>query len=219
MEVHPMDWVVKIGGSLFPEYSICLAEKLVGRNVLLLCGGGEMANQIREFNERTDFSPLANHQAAILCMDILGMLLADKIDRAKAVKSLRNAKKVLEEDKLPILLPSTILNYLDPLEHSWRVTSDSISLYISHLVKAKLLIATDVDGIYTHSPSKDGAQFIKEINSKKLLNFGETSLDESFAELLLQYKSNSYVVNGQHPERVMSILDGKSATCTFIGGD
>lgn len=214
-----MEWVVKIGGSLFPEYSISLVEKLVGRNVLVLCGGGEMANQIREFNELTDFSPFANNKAAILCMDILGILLADKIDGVKAVKSLKNAKKVLKDDKLPILLPSTILNFLDPLEHSWRVTSDSISLYISHLVKAKLLIATDVDGIYTHSPSQDGAEFIKEINAKKLLNFGETSLDESFAELLLQYKSNSYVVNGQHPERVMSILDGKTSTCTFIGGD
>ena len=214
-----MEWVVKIGGSLFPEYSISLAEKLIGRKVLVICGGGEMANQIREYNERTDFSPLANHQAAILCMDILGMLLADKIDGAEAVYSLRNAKKVIEHDELPILLPSTILNFLDPLEHSWRVTSDSISLYISHLVKAKLLIATDVDGIYTHGPSQDGAEFIKEIKAKKLLNFGETSLDESFAELLLQYKSYSYVVNGQHPKRVMSILDGKTSTCTFIGGD
>jgi len=214
-----MEWVVKIGGSLFPEYSISLAEKLVGRKVLVLCGGGEMADHIREFNEMTDFSPFANHEAAILCMDILGILLADKIDGARAVKSLRNAKKVLKDGELPIMLPSDIINYLDPLEHSWRVTSDSISLFISHLVKAKLLIATDVDGIYTHSPSQAGAQFIKEISGKKLLNFGETSLDESFAELLLQYKSNSYVVNGQHPERVMSILDGESSTCTFIGGD
>jgi 5-(aminomethyl)-3-furanmethanol phosphate kinase len=214
-----MEWVVKIGGSLFPEYSISLAEKLVGRNVLVLCGGGKMANQIREFDEMTDFSPFANHKAAILCMDILGLLLADKIDGARAVKSLRNAKKVLKDNGLPIMLPSNIINYLDPLEHSWRVTSDSISLFISNLMKAKLLIATDVDGIYTHSPSHDGAQFINEISGKKLLNFGETSLDESFAELLLQYKSNSYVVNGQHPERVMSILDGKSSKCTFIGGD
>jgi len=214
-----MEWVVKIGGSLFPEYSISLAEKLIGRKVLVICGGGELSNQIREFNKRMDFSSFANHQAGIICMDILGLLLADKLKGAKAVKSFRNAKKVLEDDELPILLPSTILNYLDPLEHSWSVTSDSISLYISNLVKAKLLIATDVDGIYTHSPSKGGAQFIKEINSKKLLNFGETSLDESFAELSLQYKSNSYVVNGQHPERVLSILDGKSSICTFIGGD
>jgi hypothetical protein len=214
-----MEWVVKIGGSLFPEYSISLAKKLVGKDVLIICGGGELANQIRTYHSKTNFSPTAGHQTAILCMDILGMLLEDKVKGSEAVRSFEEAKNVLENGKLPVLLPSMLLEDLDPLEHSWRVTSDSISLYISHMMKAKLLIATDVDGIYTHSPSLDGAQFIKEISAKKLLNFGETSLDESFAELLLKYKTSSYVVNGKHPERVISILEGQSSISTFIGGD
>jgi len=214
-----MEWVVKIGGSLFPEHSLNLARKLVGKDVLIICGGGEMANQIREYNNHVNFSPTANHQTAILCMDMLGMLLADQVKSAETVKSLEDAEKSLKQGKLPVLLPSMLLEEMDALEHSWRVTSDSISLYISHLLKAKLLIATDVDGIYTHSPSVDGAKFIKEISAKKLLNFGETSLDESFAELLIQYKSSSHVVNGKHPERVMAILDGRSSRYTFIGGD
>ncbi|BDZ69507.1 delta 1-pyrroline-5-carboxylate synthetase [Methanobacterium petrolearium] len=214
-----MEWVVKIGGSLFPEYSINLARKLVGKDVMVVCGGGDLANQIREYHEKIDLSPSAGHWTAILCMDILGMLLADKFNDLVAVKSSEDAEKVLKSAKLPVLLPSRMMEELDPLEHSWRVTSDSISLYISHLVKAKLLIATDVDGIYTHSPSEDGAQFIKEISAKKLLTFGETSLDESFAELLLEYKTSSYVVNGKHPERALSILDGQSSISTFIGGD
>ncbi len=214
-----MDWVVKIGGSLFPEYSINLAQELVGEDVLIICGGGKLANQIREYHQGLDFSPTTGHKTAILCMDILGMLLADKVKGAEAVRSLEEAKKALVGGKLPVLIPSMLLEYLDPLEHSWRVTSDSISLYISHLLEAKLLITTDVDGIYTHRPSLDGAQFIKEISAKKLLNFGETSLDESFAELLLNYKTSAYVVNGKHPERVMAILDGRSSINTFIGGD
>lgn len=214
-----MEWVVKIGGSLFPEYSINLAQELLGKDVLVVCGGGQMANQIREYHHKLNFSPTAGHKTAILCMDILGMLLADKVKGAKAVRSLEEAKKVRDAGKLPVLIPSMLLEYLDPLEHSWRVTSDSISLYLSDLLEAKLLITTDVDGIYTHRPSLDGAQFIKEISAKKLLNFGETSLDESFAELLLKYKTSTYVVNGKHPERVMAILDGRSSINTFIGGD
>ncbi|OPX60819.1 MAG: Uridylate kinase [Methanobacterium sp. PtaB.Bin024] len=214
-----MEWVVKIGGSLFPEYALNLARKLVGKDVMIVCGGGDLANQIREYHEKIDLSPSTGHWSAILCMDILGMLLADKVPGSEAVKSLEEAQKVTDKGKLPVLIPSMLLQELDPLEHSWRVTSDSISLYISHLLKAKLLIATDVDGIYTHSPSEDGAQFIKEISAKKLLTFGETSLDESFAELLLGYKTSSYVVNGKHPERVLSILDGQSSISTFIGGD
>ena len=214
-----MEWVVKIGGSLFPESSIKLAKKLVGKDVLIICGGGHLANQIRAYHNEVNLSPTAGHQTAILCMDILGMLLADKVSNSVAVKSLEDAENAIKNGKLPILLPSMLLSDLDPLEHSWRVTSDSISLYISHLLKAKLLIATDVDGIYTNCPSEDGAQFIKEISAKKLLNFGETSLDESFAELLLEYKTSSYVVNGKYPERVLSLLEGHSSINTFIGGD
>jgi len=214
-----MEWVVKIGGSLFPRYSINLAQELVGEDVLIICGGGQMANQIREYHHELNFSPTASHKTAILCMDILGMLMADKVKGSEAVRSLEEAKKVLDDGKLPVLIPSMLLEYLDPLEHSWRVTSDSISLYLSDLIDAKLLITTDVDGIYTHRPSLDGAQFIKEISAKKLLNFGETSLDESFAELLLKYKTSTYVVNGKHPERVLAILDGRSSINTFIGGD
>jgi len=214
-----MEWVVKIGGSLFPEYSINLAQELVGEDVLIICGGGHLANQIREYHHKLNFSPTTHHKTAIMCMDIVGMLLADKVKGAEAVRSLEEVKKVRDEGKLPVLIPSLLLEYLDPLEHSWRVTSDSISLYISYLLEAKLLITTDVDGIYTHRPSLDGAQFIKEISAKKLLNFGETSLDESFAELLLKYKTSAYVVNGKHPERVMATLEGRSSINTFIGGD
>ncbi len=214
-----MEWVVKIGGSLFPEYSIKLARKLVGHDVLIICGGGALANQIRDYHHEINLSPTAGHQTAIICMDILGMLLVDKVKNSEAVRSLDEAKIVLKQGNLPVLLPSMLLEDLDPLEHSWRVTSDSISLYISQLLKAKLLIATNVDGIYTHCPSEDGAQFIKDISAKKLLNFGETSLDESFAELLIKYKTSSCVVNGKHPERVLSTLDGQSSISTFIGGD
>ena len=214
-----MQWVVKIGGSLFPEHAIKLAEKLVGKDVLVICGGGDLANQIRKYNEKIELSPTAAHWSAILCMDILGMLLADKVSKAKAVRSLDEVQNVIRNGGLPILIPSKILMEQDPLEHSWKITSDSISLYISNLMKAKLLIATDVDGIYTHCPSEDGANFIKEISAKKLLNFGETSLDESFAELLLEYKTSSYVVNGKYPERVLSLLEGHSSINTFIGGD
>ncbi|AXV40634.1 delta 1-pyrroline-5-carboxylate synthetase [Methanobacterium sp. BAmetb5] len=214
-----MEWVVKIGGSLFPYYAINLAQELVGEDLLVVCGGGILANQIREYHEKLNFTPTASHRTAILCMDILGQLLADKIKGAKAVKSLDEVKITLNSGKLPVLIPSLLLEYLDPLEHSWRVTSDSIALYLSHLLEAKLLITTNVDGIYTHKPSLDGAQFIKEISGEKLLNFGETSLDESFAELLLKYKTSAYVVNGKHPERVRAILNGQSTINTFIGGD
>ncbi|MGZ7107351.1 MAG: amino acid kinase family protein [Methanobacterium sp.] len=212
-----MDWIVKLGGSLFPEDAIKFCKTLVGKNVIVICGGGEFANKIRDYDDKMDFSITSTHKTAILCMDIMGMLVADKVDDARAVYSLEKAKKVLEEGKLPVLLPSKIFEYLDPLEHSWKITSDSISVYISWLLESKILIVTNVDGIYDINPSLDGANLIKNISAKKLLTFGETSVDENLPHLLLKYKLDCYVVNGKYPERAISIIEGKRSKYTFIG--
>jgi aspartokinase-like uncharacterized kinase len=214
-----MEWVVKLGGSLFPEDAVKFCRSLVGKKALVICGGGEFANKIREYDLEMEFSDSASHKTAILCMDILGMLVADKVDGAEAVYSLENAEKVLNEGKLPVLLPSKLFDYLDPLEHSWKVTSDSISVYIAWLLKTKILIVTNVDGIYTDDPSLDGTKLIKNISAKKLLTFGETSVDENLPELLLKYQLDCYVVNGKYPERAVSIIEGKSSKYTFIGGN
>jgi len=222
-----MDWIIKIGGSLFPENAIKLCETIKEFNntlqnpvkILIICGGGLFANKIRNYNTKIQFSNTANHKSAILCMDIIGTLLADKVEGFKTVKSIEKAEIIMDQGIIPVLIPSDIMEHLDPLEHSWRVSSDSIALYLSNLIKAKLLIATDVDGIYTHDPSQDGAKLIKIIRAKKLLNFGETSVDEFLPELLIRYKSNCYVVNGKHPDRIISIIQGRSSKYTLIGGN
>lgn len=213
-----MEWVVKVGGSLFPGDAIEFCKALVGKDAIVICGGGDLANKIREYDVDIKFSNTAAHKTAILCMDILGMLVADKIDDAQAVYSMEDAKKVISDGKLPILLPSRLFEYIDPIEHSWNVTSDSISVYMAWLLKSKILIVTNVDGIYNIDPSMDGAKFLRSINAKKLLNFSETSVDVNLPELLLEYNLDCYVVNGKFPERAISLIEGKSSKCTFIRG-
>ena len=221
-----MDWVVKIGGSLFPENAIKLCESIVALNnsvkspkkIVFICGGGYLANKIRNYDHDIYFSDTANHNSAIMCMDIIGTLLADKVEGLEVANSIDNVKSILNQGKITCFKSFNIFESHDPFEHSWRVTSDSLAMYISDLLKAKLLIATDVDGIYTHDPSHDDAKLIKFISAKKLLNFGETSVDEFLPELLIRYKSNCYVVNGKYPDRVISIIEGKSSKYTLIGG-
>ena len=220
-----MDWVVKIGGSLFPNYAIELCESIASYNerkdsekILIICGGGVLANKIREYDKELRFSNSANHQSAILCMDIIGTLLADKIKDLEVVNTIESAEFISDQGKIPVLNSYSLMAAHDPFKHSWRVTSDSISLYISNLLKAKLLIATNVDGIYTHDPIDDDAKLIDYISAKKLLNFGETSVDEFLPELLIRYQSECYVVNGKYPERVLSVIEGRSSKYTLIGG-
>jgi hypothetical protein len=51
-----MKWVIKVGGSLFPDYAVKLCKNLVGKNVIVICGGGILANLLREYDKKIGFS-------------------------------------------------------------------------------------------------------------------------------------------------------------------
>ncbi len=152
-------------------------------------------------------------------MDILAKLLDDKLAFTEISYSIETAEKIANSNKIPIMICSEILKENEPFKHSWDVTSDSIAAYIASLLGSKLLIATDVDGIYTKDPSLSGAELISNIDVNELLTFEESSIDLSLPALLIEYGLDCYVVNGEYPERVLSILNQNlddSFNCTFI---
>ena len=199
--------VVKIGGSLFPNYAIELARQLENTNSVIILGGGEFANLIRKYNDEISFSDETNHWTAIDCMDIMAKLVKDKVESAKLAYSLDEAEKISDEGFTPIFIVSKFLRDEDPFECSWDVTSDSIAAYVAHLLNANLLIVTNVNGIYTQEPKEPGSTFISKIDAKTLLTFQESSIDVMLPSLLLKFGSDCYVVNGKYPDRVLSLID------------
>ena len=177
-----------------------------GQNCLLVIGGGEFANLIRKYDALIGFSEDVTHETAIDSMDILAKLLNDKLAFTEISYTLEEAIGISNSNKIPIMICSDILKDNEPFAHSWDVTSDSITAYIASLLDAKLLIATNVNGIYTKDPSLNGAELIKEIDVNELLTFDESSIDLMLPTLLIEYGLDSYVVNGEYPERVLSII-------------
>ena len=199
--------VVKIGGSLFPNHAIELANKLENTNSCIVLGGGEFADLIRKYNDEIGFSDEVNHWTAIDCMDIIAKLVNDKVDSAKLAYSINEVNKISDDGFTPIFVVSKFLRDEDPFECSWDVTSDSIAAYVSHLLNANLLIVTNVNGIYTQEPKEPGSTFISKIDATTLLTFQESSIDVMLPSLLLKFGTNCYVVNGKYPERVLSLID------------
>ncbi len=178
-------------------------------------GGGEFANLIRKYDDILNFSPDTSHWRAIDCMDIVARLTCDKVESAKIANTLKEAEKILSEGFTPILLTSNILKEDDPFNSSWDVTSDSIAAYISNIINAKLLIVTNVNGIYTREPKFEGAKFIDKIDAKTLLTFDETSIDLMLPSLLIEFGTNCYVVNGMYPKRVLSLINNDKNNLDF----
>ncbi len=215
--------VLKIGGSLATQpsklRSLCDVLSKLSQNfhLLVVPGGGEFADVIREIDARFSLSCWASHRMSILGQDQYGLMLKDLITDSVVTDKLPDGELPLGE--VHIFLPSRLFFEEDPLENSWDVTSDSISAYIAARIKAdKVLFVTDVDGIFTENPKlQSHAQLIKEISPQELLSYrNRTSVDRFLAKLLIQSALDCYVINGLFPERIQTLLEGKQTICTRI---
>ena len=217
--------VIKVGGSLSQNpqslRALCikLSELAKKRALVVVPGGGEFADVVRDLDKRFILSPSVAHRMAILGMDQYGLLLSDLLPDCRVVDKLEDAKRLSGTGRLVVFLPSRFLFEQDELENSWDVTSDSIAAYIAGRLQAgRVLLVTDVDGVYTDDPKKDlSAELISKLTAKQLLGINKrTSVDKYLPKLLIKLKMDCYVVNGLYPERVEAILNGQESVCTVI---
>ncbi|MBQ03829.1 delta 1-pyrroline-5-carboxylate synthetase [Candidatus Bathyarchaeota archaeon] len=220
-----MDATVKIGGSLAEEpaklRALCLElGKVAGTHrISAVPGGGRFADVVRELDERYHLKGTIAHNLAILAMDQYGILLSSLTPNSQTTCTLEGAKMHSKAGLLPILLPSRLMFRANPLPHSWVVTSDSITAYIAgELLSRKLILVTNVDGVYTRDPKDDSrAELIEEISAAELLTQNiRTSVDTYLPRIVSEQRLDCYVVNGRYPERVRKILENELPRCTQI---
>lgn len=217
--------IVKVGGSLAKNprtlRTLCLTlnEASKTHKLVIVPGGGEFADKVREYYKKFHLSDKAGHQMAILGMDQYGYVLSNLIFEANIVRKIDEVQKKLDLGKIPVFLPSDLFLNRDPLENSWDVTSDSIAVYIAgQLGICKVVLLTDVDGVYTSDPKQHpDAKLIEKISAKELLTHVErSSVDKFLPKLLMQTQMECYVVNGLFPERLEAILENRKTICTLI---
>ena len=219
-----MEAVLKVGGSLAedPASLVKLCQKLGElakvHRIVVVPGGGKFADAVRDFDRSFGLSETVAHNLAILAMDQYGVFLSD-IAPSVHVSSVLDEACDTPNDVLPIFLPSKLMFSRNPLEHSWDVTSDSISAYIAAVLHAeKLILVTDVDGVFFEDPKKNkDVTCIEELSVEELNDWNRrTCVDITLPKILRVTKLDCYVVNGKYPERIKDILENKKTVCTHL---
>ncbi len=220
-----MDAVIKVGGSLASSPSILkafcrslgsIAEK---HQAMVVPGGGEFADIVRDLDKRYFLNPITAHRMAILGMDQYGLLLGQLIPNSMIAQTITEVLNIVESSKLAVFLPSTLVLKSDSLEVSWDVTSDSIAAYIaSRMCAKKLILVTDVDGIFTDDPKiNPEAKLIREISTSDLLKQSKrTSVDKFLPRFLAQTNLDCFIINGAYPKRLEWVLGDKNVLSTRI---
>ena len=207
--------VLKVGGSLMgnaPELLIYLQEKLKSRpvsapSVLIVPGGGVFADSIRNLHEKEGISDDAAHWMAILGMEQYAYYLADK----SGIRTTDDLNRLTSG--ISILMPYRLLQSMDPLPHSWDVTSDCIAAWVASILDARLIKVTDVDGVLINGKT------VATVDATKLKEMGESCVDKMLPELLIKDSRDCRVINGNYPERVLAALEEKAVRGTLIKGN
>lgn len=215
-----IDAAIKVGGSLSVGGGLKGLMVTLGRlgrhfKLLIVPGGGVFADLVRDYHRRYPLKGTTAHKMAILAMDQYGYLLCDLSKGGRPAWSLQGVKEILRSGRLPILLPSRLLLRLDPLEHSWDVTSDAIAAYIAGLVQAKaLILLKDVDGIFERDPRSDPqAALLPQVKRAELKQY--RCVDRAFPRALGGVRS-CWIINGRCPERLEELLQKGRTKGTVI---
>lgn len=212
-----MEAVLKIGGSIYSDPTAL--KKLcseIGRlsskyRLAIMPGGAVFADEVRLCYRIFHVSQEAAHKMAILAMSQYGLLIADLTPKSRPVYTIKECLESSSEGFIPVLLPHRILEEEDPFPPSWDVTSDSISAYVAYLLNVKsLILIKNVDGVYD-----EYGRLLKTVGLNWLRRH-DSCLDRFFPEIVAKLKAKCFIVNGLHPERIISLLAGEKTTSTEI---
>jgi aspartokinase-like uncharacterized kinase len=211
-----LDAVIKIGGSLGRGTglkALCREVARLGQShrFLIVPGGGEFADLVRESYKRYSLSDTTAHYMALLAMDQYGYLLNEMIEGSSLVEDLQSVGKVIETGRAAVLLPSSMARRTYTLPHSWQVTSDSVAAWVTWETECpRLVLLKDVDGLL-------------DLNRKLIANMTVNELagqaggvDEYFARFLASAQLEVWIINGLRPERLSELLSANQTIGTRI---
>jgi len=138
--------VVKLGGGLarvrggLDAAGEAVSRAARQRPLLVVPGGGRLADAVRAAEEELNLSAAAAHWMAILAMDQYAYAITCALPEGVVVHDLAETRQALAAGQVPVLAPYRWMLAADVLPHRWEITSDSIAAFIAGALDADLLV-------------------------------------------------------------------------------
>ena len=153
--------IVKLGGSLTasPRLPMLLAHYAeIGAPVVLVPGGGPLADAVRALQPRLTLSDHAAHHMAILAMEQTALAFADVEPRLQPCADAPAIAHAHAEGRAALWLPAALARAAHDLPESWNVTSDSLALWLGiTLDAARVTLVKSAPVAQPHGPAAEWA--------------------------------------------------------------
>jgi aspartokinase-like uncharacterized kinase len=142
--------VVKVGGSLYdlpdlgPRLRRWLAEQLAGTPVILVPGGGPLAEAIQHLDHRHGLGEEASHWLALRALSVNAHFLASLLPPACVVGDAGELRRAWDSRLLPVLNVYEFARADEArsahLPHSWAAASDAFAARAAVVFQARHLV-------------------------------------------------------------------------------
>jgi 5-(aminomethyl)-3-furanmethanol phosphate kinase len=132
--------VVKLGGSVVrsPDLSSWLDAIAAARApIVVVPGGGALAEEVRACQASLGFGDPSAHRMALLAMDQLAWAVAGLRSGFVVGATEAELRGALERGQIAVWAPYVLVAERTDIEPSWRITSDSLALWLAGRLGAK----------------------------------------------------------------------------------
>ena len=126
--------VVKLGGSVVRSGELAAWLEAIASAplpVVVVPGGGALADEVRSCQAALGFGDRAAHRMALLAMDQLAWAVAGLRAGFAVGTTEAELRAVLERGEVAVWAPYGVVAGRGDVEESWRLTSDSLALWLS----------------------------------------------------------------------------------------
>lgn len=132
--------VVKLGGSIVRAQALTgwlHAIATAQSPVVIVPGGGALADEVRTCQRDLGFGDAAAHRMALLAMDQLAWAVAGVRPGYQVGATEDALRDILGRGHVAVWAPYAAIAERDDLEATWRLTSDSLALWLSGQLGAR----------------------------------------------------------------------------------
>jgi dihydroneopterin aldolase len=131
--------VVKLGGSVVRSAELHpWLDAIAGARIpiVVVPGGGALADEVRACQSQLGFGDRAAHRMALLAMDQLAWAVAGLRPGFTVGATEPELRAALERGSVAVWAPYALVAERTDLEESWRLTSDSLALWLAGRIGA-----------------------------------------------------------------------------------
>jgi dihydroneopterin aldolase len=132
--------IVKLGGSVVRSLELSAWLDVIAasqRPVVVVPGGGALADEVRAAQSALGFGDSAAHRMALLAMDQLAWAIAGLRSGFEVGDTEAALRQALKQGRVAVWAPYSLVAGRGDIPQSWTVTSDSLALWLGRRLGAE----------------------------------------------------------------------------------